>query len=95
MDALVVLVNVDLHWLLLANDATSTGACENYMVCEGFTEQGTCARSSRDVTNISLLFPYTSLSATGVRVILFTVVRLSKIMLGIGIPERLMHKETL
>lgn len=58
-------------------------------------EQGTCARSSRDVTNISLLFPYNSKNATGVRVILFTFVRLSKITLGTGIPERLMHKETL
>ena len=37
----------------------------------------------------------TGLNATGVRVILFTFVRLSKIVLGTGIPERLMHKETL
>ena len=43
MDALVVLVNVDLHWLLLANDATSRCACANYRRCEGYRAGHMCS----------------------------------------------------
>ena len=43
MDALVVLVNIDLHLLLLANDATSRGACEIYRRCEGYRAGHMCS----------------------------------------------------
>jgi hypothetical protein len=43
MDALVVLVNIDLRWLLLANDATSRCACEIYRKCKGYRAGHMCS----------------------------------------------------